>query len=429
MNSKIQQRAFTTMAATLLIGGVSLGSASVATAAEGDLSAFGDIKDIAQVDANVNLNNNDSILDATADVNVNLGDQSVASPVTGTLNQVTADANVNLLNPSQVSPSQPLTSAYADVYLGSPSVGQALPATPVAPAPATAPLSAPAAEVSVALNAATNTADGILANFTDANQGGLTGSLVDGAANIRIGNLQPGQQYDFVLFSDSDAQTEPTLLGTYTADATGVVLVALPAGLVNSGDGSGEGLLNADGDAVGDATGIGAADSLLRIAVLPGGLATGGNGSGTGDEAGDGGITVGGIAEDGFGVLDGMVGWVDPTTGNGSTDGNSGSDGTADNGGVVAGTDGNGNAGTNGNGTTGVLQNNGNAVPASGTLANMSTGVSPVTATEAAGTRSFLDNLANTGAQNMGTLLPIGGLLIAAGSALFFYRRKLGLTT
>lgn len=86
MNSKIQQRAFTTMAATLLIGGVSLGSASVATAAEAGLSAFGDIKDIAQVDANVNLNNNDSILDATADVNVNLGDQSVASPVTGTLN-------------------------------------------------------------------------------------------------------------------------------------------------------------------------------------------------------------------------------------------------------------------------------------------------------------------------------------------------------
>jgi LPXTG-motif cell wall-anchored protein len=409
MNSNIKQRAFTTLAATLLIGGVSIGSASAANAAEGDLSAFGDLGDIAQVDANVSLNNNNgSILDTTADVNVNLGDNQVIAPVAGIVNEAKANVNLNLTNPSQVSPSQPFVGTDANVYLGSPYVAQAVPVAPVSPVPAV--VSAPAAEVSVALNAATNTADGILSNFTGDNQGGLTGSLVDGTANIRIGNLQPGQQYDFILYSDSDTQTEPTVLGTLTADATGFVVLALPAGLVNSGDGSGNGLLNADGDAVTDTTGIAAADSILRIAVLPGG-------------AGVEGLTNGG--SDVLGVLDGMVGWVDPVTGTpGDTpvgnDGNTGTD--ANNGGGAAA------GGNNGNGSTGVLQNNGAVVPASSTLANMSTGTTAGMGAEAVQTRGFLDNLANTGAQKMGILLPIGGLLIAAGTALFFYRRKLGLS-
>lgn len=131
MNSILKQRAINTLATTLLIGGVSIGSASVASAAEGDLSAFGDAANIASVEANVNLNNNNnSLLDANADANLKLGDNSVLSPVAAPVKEATADVNFNLAQPSTVSPSRPLTQANADVYLGSPYVA------PVAPVPA-----------------------------------------------------------------------------------------------------------------------------------------------------------------------------------------------------------------------------------------------------------------------------------------------------
>lgn len=387
MNSAIKQRAFTTLAATALIGGAAVCSAPAASAATGDLTAIVDGGDVVQADANVNLNNTSSIIDTAANANVKLGNNSLTAPVTNIVDSVSADAAVNLANPSQITQTNPLTTAVANVNIGTPYVAPA-------PAPAVAPLAAPAAEVKVALNAATNTTDSILSNFTGENQGGLTGTLVDGAANITIGHLTPGKQYDFVLYSDSSNSTKPTLLGTATADANGLVTLALPAGLVNSGDGSQPGLLNLNGDTSGSATGVSATDSLLRIAVLPGG------------------VGVDGLANGGQGTLDGMVGWVDPSAG---ISGN-GSNGSA----AVSG------PANDGSNLLGTLQNNGNVIPASNTIANVPGSIN-AEAAEAVKARGAADNLAETAAKNMGVLLPVGGLLLAAGSALFFYRRKLGL--
>lgn len=445
MNSILKQRAINTLATTLLIGGVSIGSASVASAAEGDLSAFGDAANIASVEANVNLNNNNnSLLDANADANLKLGDNSVLSPVTAPVKEATADVNFNLAQPSTVSPSRPLTQANADVYLGSPYVAPVAPVpaapvpAPVAPVPA-APeaVSAPAAEVSVALNAATNTVDTVLRSLTGDNQGGITGTLVDGTANIRIGNLQPGQQYDFLLYSDNSADGQPGILGTYTADADGVVLLALPAGFGSSGDGSGEGLLEALGVFGLEGPETSAADSVTRIVVFPGGTALlNGNSGGDGTTGNNGSVDGETPAEDiainpAFNGLDTMVGWIDPETGTNpggnpaidepvtAVPGNGGDSG-AGNGSGVPGDSNNGTVGLE----TGVLANHGTILPASATNSGItSTGINA--ASTPAQTRGVMDALANTGAANMAIFATVGGILLAAG--VFLLRRRIGI--
>ena len=411
MIQKLPQRILATAVTAALVSGTSIGFASVANAAESDPSVLGGL---VTADANVKLLNQDSLANADANVNLNLGDNSVVQ-LPPLLNPITADANVNLAQPSTVSPSQPLSTANVDVNIGSnygvpyvaPAPAVPLPA-PLPAEPAPAPVQAdPAAEVSVALDAATNTADGILSTFTGTNQGGLTGQLVDGTADIRIGNLEPNRQYDFLLYTDNNADTKPTLLGSATSNLEGFAVLALPSGLVNSGDGSGGSLLNLDGTAAGDSTGIAAADSVARIVVLP---------TGTG-------VTDNVPTEDLGVILDNMVGWVDPATGaSGSNDGSA--SGNNSNGAGAA--MGSGSNGANGSGAAGFLSGNSAAIPV-----NEVASITPLSAeTKEVASKSLLDNLANTALPNTGIngigLLAIGGVLVGAGA--FLLRRKLGLT-
>lgn len=409
MIQKLPQRILATAVTAALVSGTSIGFASVANAAETDPSVLGGL---VTADADVNLLNQDSLAKADANVNLNLGDNS-AVKLPPLLTPITADANVNLAQPSTVSPSQPLSTANVDVNIGSnygvPYVAPA-PAVPLpAPLPAEpAPVQAdPAAEVSVALNAATNTADGILSTFTGTNQGGLTGQLVDGTADIRIGNLEPNRQYDFLLYADNNADTKPTLLGSATSNLEGFAVLALPSGLVNSGDGSEGSLLNVDGATAGDSTGIAAADSVARIVVLPAGT----------------GVTDNVPTEDLGVIVDNMVGWVDPVTGaSGSNDG-SASGNNSNGAGAAAGS---GSNGANGSGAAGFLSGNSAAIPV-----NEVASITPMSAeTKEVASKSMLDNLANTALPHTGIngigLLAIGGVFIGAGA--FLLRRKLGLT-
>lgn len=405
MIQKLPQRILATAVTAALVSGTSIGFASVANAAESDPSVLGGL---VTADANVNLLNQDSLANADANVNLNLGDNRVVQ-LPPLLNPITADANVNLAQPSMVSPSQSLSTANVDVNIGSNYGVPYVAPAPAAPLPASpAPVQAdPAAEVSVALNAATNTVDGILSTFTGTNQGGLTGQLVDGTADIRIGNLEPNRQYDFLLYTDNNADTKPTLLGSATSNLEGFAVLALPSGLVNSGDGSSGSLLNLDGTAAGDSTGIAAADSVARIVVLP---------TGTG-------VTDNVPTEDLGVILDNMVGWVDPATGaSGSNDGSA--SGNNSNGAGAA--TGSGSNGATGSGAAGFLSGNSAAIPV-----NEVASITPMSAeTKEVASKGMFDNLANTALPNTGIngigLLAIGGVLVGAGA--FLLRRKLGLT-
>lgn len=398
MIQKLPQKVLATAVTAALVSGTSLGFASAATAAEPDPSVLGGL---VTADADVNILNRDSLANADANVNLNLGSNSSPVQLPPLLSPITADANLNLAQPSKVSPSQPLSTANVDVNIGSGYVAPAAPLpvpVPAAPAPVQAD---PAAEVSVALNAATNTADGILSTFTGDNQGGLTGQLVDGTANIRIGNLEPNRQYDFLLYTDNNADTKPTLIGSATSDLEGFVALALPSGLLPASSGSDSGLLNLDSTVAGEATEAAAADSVARIVVLP---------TGTG-------VTDNVPTEDVGVILDNMVGWVDPATGvSGSNDGSaSGNDSS----GAAAGAN-----GSNGAGTAGFLNGNStNTVPV-----NEVASITPMSADKEATSRGLFDNLANTALANTGIngigLLAIGGVLVGAGA--FLLRRKLG---
>lgn len=401
MIQKLPQRILATAVTAALVSGTSIGFASVANAAEPDPSVLGGL---VTADANVNLLNQDSLVNADANANLNLGDNSVVK-LPPLLTPITADANVNLAQPSTVSPSQPLSTANVDVNIGSNYGVPYVAPAPSAPLTAPAPVQAdPATEVSVALNAATNTADGILSSFTGSNQGGLTGQLVDGTADIKIGNLEPNRQYDFLLYTNNNADTKPTLLGSATSNLEGFAVLALPSGLVNSGDGSGGSLLNLDGVATGDSTGIAAVDSVAKIVVLP---------SGTG-------VTDNLPTVDAGVILDNMVGWVDPATG--SSGGNDGKTSGNDSNGASATT----GAGANGSGAAGFLSGNSASIPV-----NEVASITPMSAeTKEIASKSLLDNLANTALPNTGInglgLLAIGGVLVGAGA--FLLRRKLGLT-
>lgn len=404
MIQKLPQRILATAVTAALVSGTSIGFASVANAAEPDPSVLGGL---VTADANVNLLNQDSLVNADANANLNLGDNSVVK-LPPLLTPITADANVNLAQPSTVSPSQPLSTANVDVNIGSNYGVPYVAPAPSAPLTAPAPVQAdPAAEVSVALNAATNTADGILSSFTGSNQGGLTGQLVDGTADIKIGNLEPNRQYDFLLYTNNNADTKPTLLGSATSNLEGFAVLALPSGLVNSGDGSGGSLLNLDGVATGDSTGIAAVDSVAKIVVLP---------SGTG-------VTDNLPTVDAGVILDNMVGWVDPATG--SSSGNDGKTSGNNSNGASA-TTGAGSNGANGSGAAGFLSGNSASIPV-----NEVASITPMSAeTKEIASKSLLDNLANTALPNTGInglgLLAIGGVLVGAGA--FLLRRKLGLT-
>jgi LPXTG-motif cell wall-anchored protein len=406
MIAKLPQKVLATAVTAALVGGTSIGFASAATAAEPDPSVLGGL---VTADANVNLLNQDSLAKADANVNLNLGSNSSPVKLPPLLSPITADANLNLARPSTVSPSQPLSTANVDVNIGSGYVAPAAPLPAPAPAaPAPAPVQAdPAAEVSVALNAATNTADGILSTFTGTNQGGLTGQLIDGTADIKIGNLEPNRQYDFLLYTDNNADTKPTLLGSATSNLEGFAVLALPSGLLPASSGSDSGLLNIDGNTAGETTGVAAADSVARIVVLP-------TGTGVTDNIPTADLGV---------VLDNMAGWVDPVTGaSGSNDGSS--SGNDSNGaGAAAGS---GTNGSNGSGATGVLNGNYTTVPV-----NEVASITPMSAeTKEVASRGLFDNLANTALANTGIngigLLAIGGVLVGAGA--FLLRRKLGVT-
>lgn len=404
MIQKLPQRILATAVTAALVSGTSIGFASVANAAEPDPSVLGGL---VTADANVNLLNQDSLVNADANANLNLGDNSVVK-LPPLLTPITADANVNLAQPSTVSPSQPLSTANVDVNIGSNYGVPYVAPAPSAPLTAPAPVQAdPAAEVSVALNAATNTADGILSSFTGSNQGGLTGQLVDGTADIKIGNLEPNRQYDFLLYTNNNADTKPTLLGSATSNLEGFAVLALPSGLVNSGDGSGGSLLNLDGVATGDSTGIAAVDSVAKIVVLPSGI----------------GVTDNLPTVDAGVILDNMVGWVDPATG--SSGGNDGKTSGNNSNGASAAT-GAGSNGANGSGAAGFLSGNSASIPV-----NEVASITPMSAeTKEIASKSLLDNLANTALPNTGInglgLLAIGGVLVGAGA--FLLRRKLGLT-